>query len=253
MAIRGHGCTVMGMKRVGNTWSDSCAVTADDVVSHARRLLPHSPLGWGWHMHRRLEATLDDLRKRGEPMTIAEFRIEPLPDAQNALGGVSAGRGRHRDEHRFSRNSILEYNDDFPRGPDWVKLAQGSEQANAQVFAQAPEGRSFGKGQQWKEFPSTRRQLGAVVSTTSSRNWSTCSPTGRNGATSRAMMLRRLKRLIDVLHVADRVRQDPLLVPPACRYRHRCLGAYAALWIAPVLVIRRGRRRDPPMRNRCAN
>src|SRR5690349_1040834 len=41
-------------------------------------------LGWGWFAGRRLAAALEEVRRRGEPMALADFVEDDLPPSQNA-------------------------------------------------------------------------------------------------------------------------------------------------------------------------
>src|SRR6476620_7913123 len=41
-------------------------------------------IAWGWGTSRRLDAALDDVRRRGEPLALADFVREDLPPSENA-------------------------------------------------------------------------------------------------------------------------------------------------------------------------
>src|SRR5439155_4544034 len=88
-------------------------------------------LGWGWYFARRLAVALEDLRRRGEPMELADFAESPLPPPDNAWTYYAeAVRVISTAGVTSPRQSNLEFPLYPPRGSEFEAMAAASEKAN---------------------------------------------------------------------------------------------------------------------------
>src|SRR5436309_8212841 len=109
-------------------------------------------LGWGWYFARRLAVALEDLRRRGEPMELADFAESPLPPSENAWTYYAeAVRVISTSGVNSPHQSTIRYSPYPPHGTEWETLARASEKANAAAFPLARRARQL----QRLQFPQT--------------------------------------------------------------------------------------------------
>src|SRR4051794_25293977 len=103
---------------------------------------------WGRHTQRVLQTQLDEIRRRGEPATLAELKFEPGADAENAWAIQMKAAGIAQATRVWSPSSRNDEYRDFPPFPGyWMKRAAQSEAAHGQVFALARQARQLPRAQ----------------------------------------------------------------------------------------------------------
>jgi hypothetical protein len=103
----------------------------------------------GWSSSRQLASMRDELRRAGDPATLADIVIDEVPDGQNAALLLTQAAGSVKSGARFDcpRNSALSYPSYPPYGPAWENLASASEAANAKLFPLARAARQLERAQ----------------------------------------------------------------------------------------------------------
>ena len=167
-------------------------------------------LAWGWYAGHQLAAAMDEIRRRGEPASLAEMVYPPLPDAQNAAIEHRQAAAAMSAKVDSPSNSNLEYPSYLPFPPKWMEFAEASEKANANAFTTLRQSRprtsslyrrrltSF-----WNTVPASIGDVKALAVAVS--DGAIYSHLQGNDAES-------LERLFDAMHVASSFRQDDVLI-----------------------------------------
>lgn len=194
-------------------------------------------LSWGWHARGALQAQLDEVRRRGEPVTLEELTSEPIPDADNAwtlqvkAAGIAVRTGvsspsASNDEYR-----------DFPPFPGyWMKRAAASEAAHGQVFALARQARQLPRAQIRGAL--SRPAVGAIVWPTTLNQARHLANTLKDGALYAHVQgddVEAVERVRDELHVERSLHADPTLVSQLVGVGIGASANSAAQAIAPGL------------------
>jgi hypothetical protein len=99
---------------------------------------------WGWWTDRALKNQLAAIRARGEPVSLDDFALPPIPDAENAWFILCEAADVVQ---RSGVDSPANSNLDFPNYPpyprEWMELADASEKAHAKAFELARKARQF--------------------------------------------------------------------------------------------------------------
>jgi hypothetical protein len=170
-------------------------------------------LWWGWHMGRKVESMLADLRRRGEPVTVEDLIRPPVPDEENGyLLLKQAAQIVRASGVNSPSNSTLDYPDYPPFSDKWMTMAEASETANAQAFVLLRQARKMGKAQVDCIIASPLvnhiflpylNDFKALVNATA--DGTILSHIHGNDGEA-------LVRAADVLHVAKPIRDDPFIV-----------------------------------------
>ncbi len=203
-------------------------------------------LTWGWYAARQAAAALDDLRRRGEPVRLINIVIEPLPDAENAWPVYMAARAAIKPGVDSPRASAMTYPNYPPYGAGWVAMARASEQGNAAMFPLARRARQLPRAQ-------LRRDLSTATTISPSLNGARhLANTLADGAAyvhQQGDDAEAVERLLDLLHLAASIRQDPTLLSQLVAIGIDSLACSAIGPIAADLKLD-GRGAAPPARAR---
>ena len=154
---------------------------------------------WGWYAGRQLAAALDEIRSRGEPTAAHEIAFESLHASENAWSGFALAIASLRGGADSPRQSNFEYPPYPPHGDRWEQLAAASEKAHGPVFAAARRSRGLARAQiPLLDWNSTRRLANTLGD-------------GAQYAHLRGDDAEAVERLLDTVHLARSVRQDPRL------------------------------------------
>ncbi|MGA2496201.1 MAG: hypothetical protein ABSH20_00580 [Tepidisphaeraceae bacterium] len=167
-------------------------------------------LAWGWYAGHRLAAALDEIRRRGEPASLADVVYPPLPDAQNAAAEHQRAAAALSTTVESPTNSNLDYFDYLPYPPKWTQLAEASEKANTKAFAILRQSRPLTSAQYRRSLTS----LWAANFTYINRVKELTNVVSDGAIYSHLQGddTEALERLFDVMHVASSFRQDDLLI-----------------------------------------
>src|SRR5258706_10066989 len=102
---------------------------------------------WGWYADCLLQAQLDEIRRRGEPVVVDDVTFERVPDWENAWPVLVKAAQASQSGVWSPRASNDEYRNYPPYPPFWMKRAQDSEKANAQAFTLARRARALSRVQ----------------------------------------------------------------------------------------------------------
>ena len=156
-------------------------------------------LAWGWYVAGQLTAELQALRQRGEPTAVRDFTFEPIPATENAWNAYAVAIAALKGGADSPRLSGLEYPPYPPHGTKWEELAAASEKAHGPVFANARRARRLEQAQiPLLDWNSTRRLASTLGD-------------GAQYSHLRGDDAEAVERLLDTLHLARSIRQDPTL------------------------------------------
>jgi hypothetical protein len=190
-------------------------------------------LAWGWHARRQLAAALDDLRRRGQPVANNDAMEETVPGSENAWPLYARAINAINPGTDSPRNSALDYPAYPPYGPQWLALAAASEKANAGAFSAARAARQLPRSQ----FPRPRDYdpMYGSPEWNQARHLANTLADGAHYAHLRGDDAEAVERLLDLLHLARSLRQDPHLVGQLVAIGLDALSAHAVQQIAPTL------------------
>jgi hypothetical protein len=200
-------------------------------------------LVWGWHARRQLDCVLAELERRNEPTTVAAVKDRPLPDADNAaviqLRAAAMYTGID-----CPRNSNLNYPDYPPYDTAWWALANASEQAHRPMMAVLRTARPLRRAHFGPAVPWTAAALTPLNSIKNVANIASDGAVyahlyGEDDAEA-------LERLHDVFHLANSIRQQPLVVSQLVAQGVDSLGCHSLMSIAPGLNALSNRRPARP-------
>ena len=135
-------------------------------------------LGWDCHQSRQLNARLDDIRRAGQPATLSEVVIQPVPDGGNAwLLYAQAAAGLNRAANSPG-NSTSEFPNYPPFGPAWDALAGASER-RMEAYFNLPEMLAALPRAQLRQGPLSLKSTGAPTSISIAADSPIRSPTVR--------------------------------------------------------------------------
>jgi len=190
-------------------------------------------LMWGWWAARELAVQLEQIRSRGEPVTVGDVVYPWLADAENAF--VLQMRAAAAQFSGLSpRNSTLEYAGYPPYPSEWMKLAEKSEKANGQAFALARQARSLTKVQM-------RQGLSSPVVNTMLPYLSGVKSLASTLADGAAYSQIKgddgeaVERLLDLWHVARSLRHDDFVVSQLVAIGIEALACDQTMVIGPAL------------------
>jgi hypothetical protein len=187
-------------------------------------------LAWGWYAARQLAAAMEELRRRGQPTTPGDTRVESIPDGENAWLAYAAAVRKLKPGVDSPRNSALEYPAYPPFGAPWERLAKASETANGAAFAAARAARRLPRSQ----FPPVP-QPGNRPQWNQARTLANNLEDGALYAHLRGDDAEAVERLLDVLHLARSVRQEPEFVGQLVAVGLDALGAFSTQQVVPTL------------------
>ena len=190
-------------------------------------------LVWGWYAGYRLAAALDEIRRRGEPASLADVAYPPLPDAQNAAIAHQRAAAAISATVESPSNSGLAFPNYLPFPPKWMELAEASEKANANAFAILRKSRPL-KSAQYRQnltslWAATLPYLNNVKELTNAVN------DGAIYSHLKGDDTEALERLLDALHVASCFRQDDFLISQLVAIRIESIVCQHIQLIAPGL------------------
>lgn len=190
---------------------------------------------WGWWVGRQLQAQLDEIRQRGEPVAVTDMVYPLVADSENAwLLQMQAAQVIVKTGVESPRNTNTDYPDYLPYPPEWMKLAEASEKAHAQAFALARQARQLSRVQLRQGLASPTigillpylNQAKAMANTLADG----AAYSHLKGDDGEA-----IERLIDLLHLARSLRQDDFLVSQLVAIGIEALACDQMQMIAPGL------------------
>jgi hypothetical protein len=192
---------------------------------------------WGWQVGRVLRSQLDVAKARGEPVSIDEFRFEPVPDAENAwLLQLKAITAAGAVTGAWSpRQSNDDYRDYPPYPATWMTRAAASEQGHAQAFALARQARGLSRSQIRDRITSPVVNSVLVSPFNGTRNLANVLSDGAIYSHLQGHDAEAIERIFDVLHLARSLRQDPFAVSQLVALGVDSLALNTAQIIAPGL------------------
>lgn len=178
-------------------------------------------LAWGWWVDRRVQAQLDDLRRRGLPVYVSDIAVEPVPDAENAWLVISEAAACLVPGVDSPRNSTGTFEDYPPFPPEWTQLAEASERAHGRAFALARQARRFPRAD-------LQRRLSSPLAVALNASWRMLGKSNQldmalsDGALYAHVIAgddaEALERCMDVLHIARIVRSGGLMLDQSHSY-----------------------------------
>ena len=199
-------------------------------------------IAWGWDTSRRLDAALDDVRRRGEPLALADFVREDLPPSENAWAEYAeAARAVATSAALPPSQSNFQYPAYAPRGVRWEALAAESEKVNAPSISAARRARLFnrlqfpqqGPGQTFRREWIDARALANVLGD------------GAEYAHLRGDDAEAVERLLDGMHLGRLVRQDPSIMSQLVGIGINALTLDEAKQVIPTLNLSGDRTGNP--------
>jgi hypothetical protein len=190
-------------------------------------------LAWGWYARRELAAALDDVRRRGQPTAPGDSAEEIVPDSENAWPFYAKAILALKPNVFSPRSSALNFPDYPPYGAPWDAAAAASETANAGIFPAARAARQRPRSQ----FPRPRDYDPAVGSPewNQARHLANTLADGALYAHQHGDDAEAVERLLDLLHLARSLRQDPHLVGQLVAVGVDALSDYTVQLVAPTL------------------
>ena len=189
-------------------------------------------LTWGWYTARQLAAEWEKVRAQGHPTKLSDLEPAPLADAENAWTAYAQAIAAIKPGAESPRNSVIEYPQYPPHGPEWEALAEASEKANAGAFVAARQARQVARarlprqpGKVWQPSPllNKARGLGNTLAD------------GAQFAHFRGDDAESIERLLDALYLARSMRQDTLGISQLVGMGIDALAVDAAQQIVPSL------------------
>src|ERR1051325_3285251 len=163
---------------------------------------------WGRFVHHQLQSQLQAIRARGEPIMPSDVVHQPIPDDENAAFFVRKAAGTLVEGIDSPRASNLQYPDYLPHPPEWMKLAEACEKAQAPAFALARAARQRERAQFATSFsvdPDLRHLT--HISTLAKALCDAAEYSHLSGNDTEA-----LERLLDVLHISRTLQHDDLFI-----------------------------------------
>lgn len=167
---------------------------------------------WGWHTAKLLQAEINRIHQRGEVAEISDLKFEKLPDAENAwliqlkaVAAIVPGVNSPRSSNDTYR--------DYPPYPSyWMKRAAASEKAHAPVFVLMRQARSLPRSQIRSGFGSPAVSSVLTPYLNQMRNLANITSDAGLYAQVTGDDSEAIERTLDVMHLANSLRSDPLLV-----------------------------------------
>jgi hypothetical protein len=237
---------------------------SDDADVRLRRFLPRRViwtlacvalllavrLVWGHYTAAAVREQVKQIRVRGEPMELADFRFEQLPDSENAakyqLDAANAFV-RTAIPPRASNNIYTPYP---PYDAKWMADAAASEQAHGTLFALAREARRHSHGRWPSSQPPTSVTAAAMRMGpfNLARNLANTLGDGAEYAHLTGNDPEALERVRDIFDVARSCRVDDTIIAQLVGIGIDALATSATLSIAPGLRVKLGDPNAPATR-----
>src|SRR5438445_4736292 len=186
---------------------------------------------WGWSVRSHLHSTVSAIRARGEPIEPSQITHEVVPDTDNAVSLYRQAVRAMAQNVDSPRNSNLSYSDYFPRSPQWIKLAEASEKANASSFALVRAARQRSRAQFGTSLADDPdlHYLGDL------RTFANVIGDGAEYAHLKGNDAEALERFLDVLHIARTLNADDYLICHIVASGIDALACHSIHLIAPGL------------------
>jgi hypothetical protein len=196
-------------------------------------------LVWGWQIDRQVNAYFAVLRARGQPATREDLILPPIPATENAWvvyerafaqlsSKVKSPRADSRYASFHSKYAIWP-----PHGDAWEADAKASETANAAFFSTVRVARQIAKSQPRTRIADRLMSFYLDLPLTAAEVLAD----GAEYQHLRGSDGEAIERLLDLLHLARSVRQDPTSDAQYFGQRTEVMAADAVLKIAPALRI----------------
>jgi hypothetical protein len=198
-------------------------------------------LGWGAYADHLLQSQLADLRRRGEPTTLAELAPEPS-SADNAAFTLQQQATQSLSQVESPSASSLEFRPYPPFGPQWTKLATASESANAAAMRLARQART----QPGAAPPSAGPGAFSGSPYNSLRQLANTLGDGALFAHVHGNDAEAIERVRDVLHLARSLHRQPIFISQLVADGIDALAYNRILVLAPALRIADDRTTTPP-------
>jgi len=190
-------------------------------------------LGWGWWADRQLAAKQDEVRRRGDPVALADVSYPLLNDADNAWKFQIKAMMALNPAVDSPRSTNLEY-DGPPYSAQWMSIAAASEAAHGQAFALARAARAHPKAQfrrdlvtAWPGYLGYLNSAKTLVNTLGDAA-EYAHFTGDDDES--------VERFLDLLHLARSLRQDDFLMSQLVAIGTEALACCSIQNVAPELA-----------------
>jgi hypothetical protein len=194
---------------------------------------------WGWQANRTLQAQLDEVRRRGEPVTVEDVTFANVPEGENAWAVQLRAAQAQVAGVDSPRNSNDEFRG-YPPYPDsWIKRAEASEEAHGRLFALARQARQLSRVQFRDRLTSPLTYM-TLPYLNVGRQLANTLADGANYAQFRGDDAEAIERLMDLLHFSRSLRQDDFMVSQLVAIGIEALALDAAQTIAPGLHVQAG-------------
>jgi len=205
------------------------SITALAVVVLAVRLV------WGWHVRRLLDAQFDEIRRRGEPVEVAELKFEDVPQERNAWTLQTRAAQAQATGVDSPKNGNLEYPNYPPFPAEWRQMAEASERVNAPVFSLARQARQYA-GVQIHAVPLTSPMYATLLPYLNTmRQLANTLADGAIYAQVRGDDAEAVERAADLFHLARSVHHDEFLVSQLVAIGIEAVACNTAQILAPGL------------------
>ncbi|MCY2951730.1 MAG: hypothetical protein NTU53_07100 [Planctomycetota bacterium] len=169
-------------------------------------------LVWGWWVGRQLQAQLDEIRQRGEPVAATDMVYPFVPDSENAwLLQLQAVQVIVKSGVESPSNSSLDCPNYLPYPAEWMKLAEASEKVHGQAFALARQARQLSRVQFRQGLTSPTISI-ILPYLNEAKQLANTIADGAEYSHLKGDDGEAMERLMDLLHLARSLRQDDFLV-----------------------------------------